>query len=110
MTMDKRAARAAYKERKPSPGIYAIKCAASGQVWVGAAPTLETIQNRIWFGLRLGSSPFRELQQAWADHGEAQLSWVELERLDVEDAGYILDAQLKDRAQFWRSHFNAEPI
>jgi hypothetical protein len=80
MTTEKRAARAAYKERKPSPGIYAVKCAASGQIWVGAAPTLETIQNRIWFGLRMGNSPHRKMQQAWADHGEAQFSLIELER------------------------------
>jgi hypothetical protein len=110
MTMDKRAARAAYKDRKPSCGIYAVKCAASRQIWVGATPTLETIQNRIWFGLRLGNSPQRLLQQAWADHGEAQFSFVELERLDVEDKGYVLDAQLKDRAGFWRAHFKADPI
>ncbi len=110
MTTDKRAARAAYKERKPQPGIYAVKCVASGQIWVGATLTLESIQNRLWFGLRMGNSPQRMLQQAWAEHGEAQFNWYAIERLDVEDTGYVLDAQLKDRAQFWRAHFNADPI
>lgn len=110
MTTDKRAARAAYKERKPSPGIYAVKCAASGQIWVGAALTLETIQNRIWFGLRMGQSPHRTLQQAWSDHGPAQFSLIALERFEPEETGYALDAQLKNRAQFWRADFNAVAI
>ena len=110
MTIEKRAARTEYKERKPQPGIYAVKCEVSGQIWVGATPTLNSIQNRIWFGLRMGNSPHRLMQQAWAEHGDGQFSWIELERLEGEEIGYILDAKLSDRARFWRTHFNAQPI
>jgi hypothetical protein len=51
-TEDRKAAVTAYKERKVESGIYAIRCAASGEVWVGSAPNLSTIQNRLWFTLR----------------------------------------------------------
>ena len=45
-----------YKDRKTVPGIYAIRCLPEGQVWVGRAPDVATIQNRLWFGLRMGQS------------------------------------------------------
>jgi hypothetical protein len=49
MTMnDRRAAKAAYTERKSVAGIYAVRCLPTGQVWVGATPNLDAIQNRIW--------------------------------------------------------------
>ena len=66
---DRKAAITAYKERKNVAGIYAVRCAASGQVWVGQTPNLDTIQNRIWFALRLGSNSNRDLQSAWSAHG-----------------------------------------
>ena len=64
-TIDRKAAIAAYKERKPAVGIYLIRCRASGQCWIGASPTLDTIQNRHWFTLRQGSFPQPALQAAW---------------------------------------------
>jgi hypothetical protein len=33
--MDRKAAVAAYKERKSACGIYALRCGPSGEVWVG---------------------------------------------------------------------------
>ncbi len=67
MSIDRKAAIAAYKERKTIAGIYVVRCAASGEAWVGQAPNLETIQNRIWFSLRQGSHTCRSLQAAWND-------------------------------------------
>ena len=52
MKLDRKAAVAAYKERKAIPGIYAVRCAATGQAWVGQTPDLTTVRNRIWFSLR----------------------------------------------------------
>ena len=51
-TEDKRAARAAYKERKSIAGVYALRCASTGEVWVGQSRDLEKIWNRICFSLR----------------------------------------------------------
>ncbi len=79
MTIDKKAAKAAYKERKSVAGIYAVRCGASGQVWVGHTPTLGTIQNRIWFTLRQANHPDPGLQSAWAAHGPAGFAFEVLE-------------------------------
>ena len=49
---------------KTIAGIYAIRCKASPEIWVGQAPNLEKIQNRIWFSLRQGSHTCRSLQAA----------------------------------------------
>ena len=51
---DRKAAIAAYKKRKSAAGIYAVRCAPTGQTWIGQTLNLETIQNRIWFSLRAG--------------------------------------------------------
>ncbi len=54
---DKRAAISAYKERKAAAGIFAVRCASTGEFWVGATPTLETIQNLVFPGF--GREPIR---------------------------------------------------
>lgn len=107
---DKKAAIAAYKERKTAAGIYAVRCAASGQVWVGQTPNLDTIQNRIWFSLRMGNSPHRDLQEAWSAQDGDHFTFEALERLDNEESAYVRDALLKERAVYWRSELAALAI
>ncbi|SDP27468.1 GIY-YIG nuclease family protein [Phyllobacterium sp. OV277] len=102
-TENRKAATTAYKERKLIMGIYAIRCLMSGTAWIGQSTTLDTIQNRLWFTLRLGNHPCRELQQAWNDNGAENFTFEELERLDNEDLVYVRDARLKERALYWRS-------
>jgi hypothetical protein len=104
VSIDRKAAIAAYKERKTIAGIYAVRCAASGQAWVGQASNLETIQNRIWFSLRQGS------HISWNAHGKAGLTFGECERLDDEETAYVRNALLKERLLHWRAELNAEAI
>ena len=99
---EKKAAVAAYKERKIIAGIYAVRCGPSAQIWVGQAPNVDTIRNRIWSGLRLGGDPHPDLRSAWASHGEDSFSFEVLERLDEEELPYIRNAILKERAAYWR--------
>ena len=47
VTSDRKAAIAAYRERKTFAGIFLIRCKASPQTWVGQTSNLEKIQNRI---------------------------------------------------------------
>ncbi len=68
-TETRKAAIAAYKERKSVAGIYVVRCTASGEVWVGQSPNLDTVQNRVWFTLRVAGNLNRGLQKAWDDHG-----------------------------------------
>lgn len=107
---DKKAAIAAYKERKTVAGIYAVRCGPSGRVWVGQTPNLDTIQNRIWFALRQGSHSNRDLQQAFATHGSDSLAFEAIERLKDEELAYVRAALLKERAAHWRSTLNGAVI
>jgi hypothetical protein len=103
---DKKAAIAAYKERKSPAGIYAVRCRASGQVWIGQTLDLDKIQNRIWFTLRLGTNSQRDLQSAWTAHGADVFTFEPLEALKEEDLPYVRDGLLKERAVHWRSVLN----
>ena len=106
-TGERKAAKAAYRERRSAAGIYAVRCAASGQVWVGAAPNLDAIQNRIWFSMRHGVSSFPALQAAWQEHGEESFTFAELERLGEEVSAYRQKDALKERAAHWRETLGA---
>lgn len=107
---DKKAAIAAYKERKTVAGIYLIRCGTSGQAWVGETPNLDTIQNRIWFSLRMGSHSNRDLQSAWPAHGGDDVTFEVLERLKDEEPPYVRDTLLKERAAHWRSTLNGSVV
>ena len=110
MTINRKAAIAAHKERKTIAGIFVIHCAVTGEAWVGQAPNLETIQNRIWFTLRQGGHPCRSLQAAWNAHGEAGLAFSECERLEDEESAYVRNALLNERALRWQAELKAEAI
>ena len=107
---DRKAAIAAYKEEKVIAGIYAVRCLPTAQVWVGSAPNLATIQNRIWFMLRQNASANRTLQAAWNELGADAFSFEIVERLDEETSPYFQAAGLKDRLQYWRAALEAELV
>lgn len=97
-----------YKERKVSPGVYAIRCLATGEVWVAPSRNLDAQQNGIWFTLRLGTHPNRALQAVWNAEGEAAFSFEIIERVEDEDlTPYLLDAVLKERIKHWRAELGA---
>lgn len=107
---DRKAAVAAYKERKVESGIYAVRCVPSDQVWVGSAPDLSTIQNRLWFILRQGNNQHRSLQEAWAAHGSEVFTFEAVEQLTDDDPGYIRTAALKLLHAHWIAKLNGTRI
>lgn len=107
---DRKAAIAAYKKRKSAAGIYAVRCAFSGQAWIGQTLNLETIQNRIWLSLGAGRHSNRELQSAWTTHGAAAFSFEPLEQLKDEESPYVRDTLLKERVIHWRSTLDGSVI
>lgn len=107
---DKRAAITAFRERKPAIGIYAVRCAASGQTWVGRTPNLESVRNRLWFTLRQGANPHRSLQAAWRAHGADAFSFEVLHRLKDDTPTEARDRILKERLAHWRTVLQAERI
>jgi hypothetical protein len=108
--LDKKLAIAAYKERKAVAGIYMVRCATSGEAWIGQSPTLDTVQNRIWFALRLGSSPHADLQKAWHEYGADNFTFEIVEQIDDEEAPYFKDDLLKRRLEYWRLKLEATPL
>jgi hypothetical protein len=111
MNKDQRkAAVAAYRERKSVAGIYAIVCRSSDERWVGRALDLDSIQNRLWFTLRQGGCAHRTLQAAWDAHGPEAFALDIIERLDDETLGYVRDRTLKERLSHWCSVLVAEAI
>ncbi|MDB5359061.1 MAG: uncharacterized protein JWO51_358 [Rhodospirillales bacterium] len=109
-TIDRKAAVAAYKERKAVAGIYAVRCGSTGETWVGQAPDLGTIQNRLWFGLKLGTAPHRSLQAAWNALGADNFVFEELERLPEEALAFVRQATAKQRLAHWRAALKASVI
>jgi hypothetical protein len=110
VTTDRKAANAAYKERKTVAGIFVIRCTATSETWVGQSPNVEKIQNRIWFSLRQGAHTCRSLQSAWTAHGPEALTFGECERLEEEEIAYVRDALLKERVLHWRTKLSAMAI
>ena len=106
----RKAAVAAYRERKAAVGIYAVVCQASGQRWIGRALDLGTVQNRLWFTLRQGGHPYPALQAAWNQHGPDAFSLNVIERFEDEAMACVRDAILRDRLSHWCSTFGAEAI
>jgi hypothetical protein len=78
---ERKAAIAAYKERKPAWGVYAVICTATGEAWIGCSRRVDTLKNRFWFELGLGRSSHVSLQAAWNQHGKSEFRFEELERL-----------------------------
>ncbi|TCM18983.1 hypothetical protein EDF56_104518 [Novosphingobium sp. PhB165] len=107
---DRKAAIAEYRERKVDPGVYALRCTASGEAWVGRAPDLATIWNRLSFTLRQGTTPQRALQEAWNAHGADAFAFEVLEVLDAEELGLGLGRELKKRHADWVERLGAMAI
>ncbi|WP_406854659.1 GIY-YIG nuclease family protein [Alsobacter sp. KACC 23698] len=109
-TEDRKLAVNAYKKREVEGGIYAVRCVASGEVWVGGAPDLSKIQNRLWFTLRQGTNTHRSLQSTWNAHGAEAFSFEIIERLDAEEIGYVRDRSMRDRVVKWAEQLRAVRI
>ncbi len=105
--MDRKAAVAAYKERKVAPGVYAIRCPAAGLCWVGQASDLATIWNRISFMLRQGAHPNRLLQSIWSERQGEGFVCEPLESLDEEVPAFAQDRVLKERFAHWAAALSA---
>jgi hypothetical protein len=107
---DKKAAVAAYKERKGEAGIFVVRCSANGQNWVGGAPDLSTIWNRVSFALRQGAGAPASLRAAWREHGPESFAFEPLEALTDEQLIFGRERMLKERRAHWCEALKAEAI
>ena len=96
-----------YKERKVPAGIFAVRCAVSGEVWVGVSRNLGQQKNGTWFGLKTGGHPNRALQAAWTIHGEGAFTYEVLETL-ADDLSALGQANaLKEGEAAWLAKLSA---
>lgn len=100
-----------YKERKVRQGIFAVRCLATGEAWVGKSRNLDQQRNGVWFGLRSGGYVNPAVQAAWTAHGEAAFAFEVLEEIEAADlSAYARDNLLKDRDAHWRTQLGAAKL
>ena len=80
-----------FKERKVPRGIFAVRCSATGEAWIGSSPNLDAARNSLWFQLRAGRYRNTLLQQVWTQHGEDAFSFEVLEQFDDEISALLLN-------------------
>ena len=90
-----------FKEIKPLRGTFAVKCTATGRVWVGSSRNLEATKNGAWFGLSIGSHQNKSMQAEWNAHGEAAFEYQILETLKDDTHPLALSDLLKEMKKHW---------
>jgi hypothetical protein len=98
---ERREAARQFKERKPSPGIYALRCSTTGRTWVDSSPNLDAAQNSQFFQLRQRLHRNKELQAEWHVHGESSFSFEILEKLPEDTQSLNLRDLLAERKRAW---------
>jgi hypothetical protein len=99
-----------FKERKPTVGVYAVRCTATGQVWLDAFRNLEAVKNGAWFSLRNGSHRCKSLQEEWNVHGEAAFEFEILEKLDEDVHPMAVMDLLKQKRNHWIAQLGAHAM
>jgi hypothetical protein len=98
---DRKEAARQFKERKPSPGIYELRCRTTGRVWVDSSPNLDAAQNSQFFQLRQRLHRNKELQAEWNGQGEEAFVFTVLETLPQDTPSLNLRDLLMERKQAW---------
>jgi hypothetical protein len=105
---DRKAALRAYKEKKPRPGIYAVRHIGTGRAWVGSNPNLDTTQNGLWLQLNQGRHLNRSLQAEWSRWGEGAFEFVILEIFEEGMGPSVLRESLKAKQAEWEASLRQE--
>lgn len=93
-----------YKEKKATPGIFAVRCGDS--VWVGPSKNLEKQQNSVWFQLRQNGHMNKAMQAAWNTHGAGAFTFEVLEEI-ADDNPQLIGLLLKEHDAHWREKLAA---
>ena len=104
---DRKEAIRKFKERKPALGVFAVRCTASGRVWVDMSRNLEAAKNGSWFCLRNGSHRDKALQAEWNARGEAAFQYEILEKLDDDVHPMAVGDLLKAARTRWIEQLGA---
>ena len=96
-----------FKERKPSAGIYAIECIATGQRWIDSSLNLDAAGNGQFFQLRQHLHRNKEMQAVWNTEGEGAFRFTVLERLSDETPALNRNDLLVERKRHWMGQSRA---
>jgi hypothetical protein len=99
-----------FKARKVPIGIFAIRCRATGAMWVNSSPNLDAARNGTWFQLRNGLHRNKTLQEQWNGCGEAAFDFEVLEVLDHDLPPINVPEILRDKKQEWARELGGEPL
>ncbi len=107
---DRKAAIAEWRERKGRAGVFAFRCPAESLAWVGASPTLGSMEARLRFSLRTGDRTRPEMAAAYARHGDAGFVFEVLEELDEKTRPESAPRLLKSAKARWAEALRAKPL
>lgn len=108
--MDRKQAIRDFKEAAVPRGVFAVKCSASGEAWVGLSRNLNAQKNGLWFQLGMGSFRTASLQKAWKEFGEPAFVFEVLEELPEDTPELVLHDVLKERRAAWAGELGATEI
>ena len=100
--MSRREAIDAFKARAVARGIFAVRCAPTGQAWVDLTMNLGAAKNGLWFAMRIGSH-----QAAWHAHGEQAFTFEVLATLPDDESPIAARDLLKTRKRAWMDELHA---
>lgn len=111
MDSSRKAAIRAYKEQKPARGVFAVRCSATGHVWVDSAMDLRAAENRTWSSLRYGDvhAP-KAITGEYGTHGRDAFAYEILETLDEDTPAMSLRDVLRERKLHWLEKLAASPL
>ena len=98
------------KTRKALRGVFAVRCTATGQVWVDSSPNLDAARNSVWFFLSHAYHPNKAMQAEWNTHGEQAFQFEILEKLDDDLSPLAVGDLLKERRRHWVEQLGAQKI
>jgi hypothetical protein len=98
-----------FLERPPQNGVFAVRNAKTGDVWVGHSKNIDKQQNGLWARLAGGMCFNRDVQASWNAHGADAFSYDILERLTETDI-HALQRMLPERADVWRAELKAGTV
>jgi hypothetical protein len=116
--MDRKALIREYKAKRRPMGIFQVRNALSGKVFLGSTVDLPSMLNRQRSQLQMGAHPNRPLQADWRAHGPDVFAFEVLDTLTPSDeAGYDPAADLRTLEAMWLARvspfgergYNVEP-
>jgi hypothetical protein len=99
-----------FKEQKTLLGAYAVRCSATGRVWVGVSRNLGATRNGCWFMLRSGLHQSKTLQAEWNAHGESAFEYEILDGTEEDVDPLLIERTLKEKKAAWVAQLGAQPL